>query len=197
MVNKITKSLPVYDVALRKVVIISFTTLSLISLVTSNCLPFLYTELNLRMPFWLPIYLAVKVQNWIIAYGNISIGPQYLLVIIRNLFLSGDIFIGSAILVFSFFLPLVKILLVLLIASIGDNLEETIQKRWTSGLLSISRWSMADVFIVGLCIVFFKAEGFHFHFSAGAGLYFYVSSAIFSAISSFLIPKYNRARRNI
>ena len=46
---------------------------------------------------------------------------------------------------------------------------------------------MADVFIVAVIIVMFKAKGFNFKFTAEAGIYFYALSAILSSIAILLI----------
>ena len=60
------------------------------------------------------------------------------------------------------------------------------RQRIAEGLKAIGRWSMADVFIVGMVIVFLKAEGFHFHYAARAGLYLYAASAILSAVAAHI-----------
>jgi uncharacterized paraquat-inducible protein A len=53
----------------------------------------------------------------------------------------------------------------------------------------VSKWSMADVFIVALIIVMFKAKGFNFKFTAEAGIYFYAISAILSSLAILLIMR--------
>jgi len=129
------------------------------------------------------------LKEWLIAQSRISIGPQYLCEIISKLFLSNEFFIGLAVMTFSLILPLIKSAIVCFLSLTFNHMEESKRKNIVKLLSSISRWSMADVFIVGLCIVFFKAEGFHFRFSAGYGLYFYVLSSFLTSMAYGLLSK--------
>lgn len=160
--------------------------LSFCSLVAAYCYPFMYSEFVLDMPFWLPNFLAGKMQDWIICKGKIPIGPQYLFGIVRDLFFGREFFVGMAIATFSIVFPLIKSLLASFLSIFGGTLELRVRERLLSILNHIGKWSMVDVFIVGMLIVFMKAEGFHFQFKIGAGLYFYAFSAM---ASSFVLQK--------
>lgn len=162
---------------------------AILSLIAANCFPFVYCTFNLKMPPWLPHLLNNPLREWLIAQARISTGPQYLWEIISRLFLSNEFFIGLAVTIFSLILPLLKSVMVGVLTYSFNHMGETKRKNILHLLKSVSRWSMADVFIVGLCIVFFKAEGFHFRFSAGYGLYCYVLSAFLTTISYGLLSK--------
>ena len=167
-----------------------------LSLAASACLvaafyyPFMYSDFNLEFPAWMPGFLAAKTQAWIIQKGNIPTGPHHLLEIVLNLFLAHEFFVGIAIALFSIGFPIIKIGLVFFLSLFGHRLEATHRHRLIAILNSVSKWSMADVFIVGMFIVFMKAEGFHFRFAAGAGLYFFAAAAILSAVA-FQILSHN------
>jgi hypothetical protein len=162
---------------------------AILSLIAANCFPFVYCTFNLKMPPWLPHILNNPLREWLIAQARISTGPQYLWEIISKLFLSNEFFIGLAVTIFSLILPLLKSVIVCFMTCTFNHMGETKRKNTLHVLSSVSRWSMADVFIVGLCIVFFKAEGFHFRFSAGCGLYFYVLSSFLTTMSYGLLSK--------
>ena len=160
---------------------------SVVSLIGAFYYPFMHCELALDLPGWLPDTMSASMQNWIIAKGGIPVGPHYLLETIRNLFIAKEFFIGLAIGIFSIVFPVLKIAIVFILSLFGDNIPEIPRRRILVTLNSISKWSMADVFIVGMLIVFMKAEGFHFRFTVGTGLYFYAAAAILSAISFHLL----------
>lgn len=166
---------------------ISLNLISFACLIAAFYFPFMYSEFSLELPDWMPDFLATRTQEWIIQKGNIPTGPHYLFEIIRNLFLSREFLVGIAIALFSIGFPFIKIGLVFFLSIFGHKLEATIRHRILTTLNSVSKWSMADVFIVGMLIVFMKAEGFHFQFTVGAGLYFYAAAAIVSAISLHLL----------
>lgn len=162
---------------------------AILSLIAANCFPFIHCTFNLKMPPWLPHLLNNPLKEWLIAQARISTGPQYLWEIISKLFLSNEFFIGLAVMIFSLILPLLKSVMVCVLACTFNHMGESKRKNALQLLSTVSRWSMADVFIVGLCIVFFKAEGFHFRFSAGYGLYFYVLSSFLTTMSYGLLSK--------
>ncbi|MCF6290162.1 MAG: paraquat-inducible protein A [Desulfobacterales bacterium] len=171
----------------NRLILISFNIISAACLVAAFCYPFMYSEFSLELPDWLPDFLAARTQEWIIQKGNIPTGPHYLFEIIRNLFLAREFLVGIAIALFSIGFPFIKIGLVFFLTLFGHKLEATFRHRLLTTLNSVSKWSMADVFIVGMLIVFMKAEGFHFRFTADAGLYFYAAAAVVSAISFHLL----------
>ncbi|HAE43434.1 MAG TPA: hypothetical protein DCG34_11060 [Clostridiales bacterium] len=161
--------------------------LAVLTLIISLSLPFFYSDFALDMPIWLPQLMTGKIQKWAIEKGQIATGTQYLLGIIRELFESREFFLGWTIVIFSLGLPVIKVILVLFIALAKQQINESARKHILGFLHAIGRWAMTDVFIVALCIVIFKAEGFHFRITAGAGLYFYAASGCCSAIAVHMV----------
>ena len=54
---------------------------------------------------------------------------------------------------------------------------------------STAKWSMADVFIAAMVVVFFKAEGFQFEFIPRAGIYCFAAAAIGSSVAVHLLKR--------
>lgn len=101
--------------------------------------------------------------------------------IIAKLFATRDYLVGVALLAFSVLLPIGKLVLGGNVAIGTPGLDARHRERILYLLATAGKWSMADVFVVGLMIVFFKAEGFQFTFHAGAGLYCYAAAALTSS----------------
>lgn len=157
--------------------------LAVLMLISAFCFPLFCTSFSIDMPAWLPHRLNSKMQQWTIEKGAIVTGNQYLFGIILDLFRSREFFLGWVIALFSLGIPFIKVVLVLALSLSGWQLEAVTRKHIFAFLHSISRWALTDVFIIALCIVIFKAEGFHFQITASTGLYFYAASGCFSALS--------------
>jgi hypothetical protein len=171
--------------------------LAVLTLFMSLSLPFLYSDFALDMPTWLPQLMTGKIQQWAIEKGQIATGTQYLLGIIQELFESREFFLGWTIVIFSLGLPVIKVMLVLYIAIAKQRINDSARKHIFAFLHAIGRWAMTDVFIVALCIVIFKAKGFHFRITAGAGLYFYAVSGCCSAIAIHMVASCNEKPKPI
>lgn len=151
--------------------------------------PFIHSTFELDLPDWIPDWFGLhdELSQWVVKKGKIPTGDQYLLGIIASLFKDGSIFLGIVIFLFSVIFPLLKIILsaVYTIRSMGSPVSSN------NGLLSaiglVSKWSMADVFIVAVIIVMFKAKGFNFTFTAETGIYCYALSAVLSSLVITLI----------
>lgn len=167
----------------RKIVALSLVATATVCLVGAFRLPFMHSEFSLELPGWMPDPIASRVRLWLIDRGRIPVGDHYLWGVIRKLFTAREYFLGWAILLFSVVVPVLKIALCTTLIH-GESL---LSRRSRNGLhwylMHIGKWSMADVFIVGMIIVFFKAEGFHYTFRAGPGIYCYGSSALLSAVA--------------
>ena len=174
--------------------------------------PFLTSDFELPIPDWVRKPLAVaehnplkrsnvplteKLNDWLIEKAGIPEGDQYLLLIIKQLFTKRDgddpgqpnYALGVVILAFSVVFPLLKIGLAGVVATVGDRMSEGTRARLLGILGHVSKWSMADVFIAALVVVFFKAEGFHYTFEARAGLYCFGASALLSGLVVGLVAK--------
>ena len=153
--------------------------------------PFLYAEFRIAFPDWIPDWLGLhaKLRLWLIQQGGIPEGEHFLGGIVVALFRSGDLLLGLVVLCFSVVFPGLKIALCGM-ALIGERLLAPSKRDLVLYVLkSVGRWSMADVFIVAMIVVFFKAEGFHFRFHAGPGVYWYAASAVMSALSVELLSR--------
>jgi paraquat-inducible protein A len=100
---------------------------------------------------------------------------------IKSLHQSGNNFVAGLILLFSILVPITKALLVIPIltvrtASASDRLYRFVRV--------ISKWSMADVFAVGILIAFLVAKGTaNLDAVAGPGFYFFVAYCLVSNLS--------------
>lgn len=104
---------------------------------------------------------------------------------IRSLHDSGNDFVAGLILLFSVIVPLVKAVLLIPILTARDPARRT---RLFNFVRSISKWSMADVFAIGIFIAFLAAKATS-NMSAvvGPGFYYFtayclVSNAAFQAL---------------
>lgn len=160
-------------------------------------LPLLTAHFEPRLPWFLPdLDLPViggslhgQIKRWLIEQGHIPVGPHHLMEIIARLWRGGDQLLAGALLTFSVIFPGLKIALGALLALLP-------RRAWTCALVatlqSVARWSMADVFIVSLVLVFFKAEGLGFRYEASPGIFAYGASALVAALAAALVARLHR-----
>lgn len=162
--------------------------ISAVFLAAAFYFPLIHSSFEVDFPDWLPDWFGLHndIEKWIIRKGKIPVGEQYLLGIIKALFDDGSLFLGTLILLFSVVFPVVKILLSV-IALLPDRRGTRSGDNVLKAIGFVSKWSMADVFIVAVVIVMFKAKGFNFTFHAEAGIYFYAASAILSTLTIYLL----------
>jgi hypothetical protein len=158
-------------------------------LIAAFWLPFMHAEFTLALPSWMPRPLAAHVREWLIAKGRLPVGDHYLWGVIRNLFTAREYLVGWAILLFSVVFPVSKIILGMLLTAGAHWVSTELRGRLLRILAVTAKWSMADVFIVGMIIVFFKADGFHFTFTARPGIYCYAAAALLSSAAVSLIHR--------
>jgi len=153
--------------------------------------PFIKSNFSVDFPDWIPNWFGLydELEEWIIKKGKIPVGNQYLLGIIKSLFLDGSIFLGIIIFLFSVVFPTLKIALCALALIPYRNNGPQRKDKIIKTIGYVSKWSMADVFIVAVIIVMFKAKGFNFRFTAEAGIYLYAISAILSSLAILLIMR--------
>lgn len=157
------------------------------SLAAAFLLPFVSSAYFLQLPPWLPNAIAGRVREYLISTARIPVGDHYLWGIIRDLFNAREVFVGSAILLFSVVFPFVKLIMVAALLLSGHRLSAPIRQTCLNILHGAGRYSMSDVFVVALTVVFFKADGLHFAFSARPGAYCYAVSAVLSSIGASLV----------
>ena len=187
MLNNLRKF--VISLKYANIITLAAIVLSAILLIGAFYYPFIHSTFNLELPDWIPDWFGLhdELTEWVVKKGKIPSGNQYLLGIIKSLFDDGSIFLGVVIFLFSVVFPVLKILLsgVYIARSFGNSGLVNNGLLKTIGL--VSKWSMADVFIVAVIIVMFKAKGFNFTFQAETGIYCYALSAVLSSLVISLI----------
>jgi hypothetical protein len=128
---------------------------------------------------WSPCF-----QDWIADQIGITRGNQYLLNMIKDTFGHGEAFLGTIILVFSILFPLSKNLLGLAASMSGTQASK---QSLYSMLTKTSKWSMTDVFVVALLILFMKADNIHLYMQADNGVYCFAVSALLSSLGAYVL----------
>jgi hypothetical protein len=166
-----------------------------ILLVCAFVLPVLDSSIDVSLPGFLERFKAVipdswetSLKDWLLNVTGVPLGDQYIFGIIRNLWRNNQIFLSTLIFFFSAVFPLMKLVLTLVLSS-GMPLTHVNRRKLQSFLEVTSKWSMADVFIVAMVVVFFKADGFQFEFVPQAGIYCFALAALGSSVSVYLLRK--------
>jgi paraquat-inducible protein A len=95
---------------------------------------------------------------------------------VNALIRSGQVFIGVTVLVFGIFLPILKLLYLLLVATLPQA-EISRLSRQLRALEWLGKWSMHDVLVLALTIFFVKRHGM-FDAHSLSGLYFFSASVL-------------------
>jgi len=100
---------------------------------------------------------------------------------IMKLFDNGDLVVPIAILLFSVLIPLLKVLTIMFVSLF-------MKSRFAHGMVKVfkvmGKWSMADVFVVALFLVYFTTDtGVVSHAEIEVGLYFFL---LYVIVSMFL-----------
>jgi Paraquat-inducible protein A len=158
--------------------------LSALLLIGAFYFPFIHSTFHIDLPDWIPDWFGLhsELRDWVVKKGKIPTGDQYLLGIIKSLFEDGSIFLGIVIFLFSVMFPVLKIVLFAIYISRSFKRHAITNDGLFRAIGFVSKWSMADVFIVAVIIVMFKAKGFNFTFSAETGIYCYALSAVLSSL---------------
>lgn len=159
------------------------------SLAAAFRLPFVRAELVLAFPVWVPDAVAAAVRDWLAATAHVPVGRQYLWGVIRRLFDTGEYVVGAALVLFSLAFPAAKIGLGAVLGAFAERLAPRRRQALLHALAVSAKWSMADVFVVAMMIVFFKADSLHFSFTAEAGLYCYAAAALSSSFAVALLAR--------
>ncbi len=126
-------------------------------------------------------------KSWIIDTAGIPVGERTLPGLVEEVFDNGEVLLGMLLVLFSICFPALKLVLCALLGlgagsdAFGQRLE------WL--LHHTSKWSMTDVFVVALLIVFFKADGLNFRFEAELGVYLFAASTIIASIGSSVLSR--------
>jgi paraquat-inducible protein A len=110
---------------------------------------------------------------------------------VNALIRSGQIFVGLTVLVFGIFLPIMKLLYLLLLASLPQP-ELARLSRQLRALGWLGKWSMHDVLVLALSIFFVKHHGM-FDASSLTGLYFFSTSVLLMMLAYAWLKNDGRA----
>ncbi len=100
---------------------------------------------------------------------------------VRNLFESGNAFVATLILLFSILVPVLK---AVLLGFVLFTRDAALRARLGRFVRSISKWSMADVFVVGVFIAFMAANALdNLDAQAGVGLYYFAAYCLVSNLA--------------
>lgn len=104
---------------------------------------------------------------------------------VQNLHRAGNTFVAGLILFFSITVPLIK---AALLVAIFAARQVTARRRLHTVVNSVSKWAMADVFVVGVFIAFLAAKATdNLDAVAERGFYFFVAYCLVSNLSFQLL----------
>jgi paraquat-inducible protein A len=126
----------------------------------------------LALGITLPI---IKLQLWF------STKEHSLLSTVEVLMKDGQRFLAITVFVFSIFLPVVKLLYLLLLSTLPVS-ELARQSRRLGALEWLGRWSMHDVLVLSLTIFYLKLSGVYDARSLN-GVYFFTASVVFMILA--------------
>jgi hypothetical protein len=124
------------------------------------------------------------VKHWVSSALGLELGNQSLLDIFISLSDSREYLLLLLILLLGLGLPFMKIFLMMVKVYRNDNRNDS---RLTRILSDISKWSMADVFVVAFLIVVFKAEAVGLEVRAEPGLFLFALGSIASSLGYYRI----------
>ena len=137
--------------------------------------------------------IANMVLNQMDAAGSVVAyeKSRSILGTVRDLFQKHHYLVGFLIIFFSVIVPLIKGFM-MLITHMKISPSLAIKMKKYSGL--ISKWSMADVFVIGLFVAFLAANAVRkeadllsFEATLGAGFYFFLAYCLLTILSSQLL----------
>jgi uncharacterized paraquat-inducible protein A len=123
----------------------------------------------------------------IVGMVTLSFDTKSIIGTIEKLFVQENYIIALLVLSFSIIIPLVKTIIILLY---GFLKESGLGKSIIAFIDKLGKWSMADVFIVALLVVFFSTkQDIHSALKVESGLYFFLGYVLLSMIGSSLIGR--------
>lgn len=106
---------------------------------------------------------------------------------VRNLHNSGNDFVAGLILLFSITVPAIKAALLLAVFAVRDVATK---RRLHAIVTSVSKWAMADVFVVAIFVAFLAARATdNLHATAERGFYYFAAYCLISNLSFQLLEK--------
>jgi paraquat-inducible protein A len=148
---------------------------------TRNRIALLLTVVSLALLVPGLVQPALTIRATIEIFGNareLSNETRSVLGAVRSLHESGNDFVAGLILLFSVIVPLAKAALLVPIVALSDRDR---RRGLYAFVRSVSKWSMADVFAVGMLIALLAAKGTaNLSAVAGPGFYFFTAYCLVS-----------------
>ncbi|MEP6781401.1 MAG: paraquat-inducible protein A [Gemmatimonadaceae bacterium] len=111
---------------------------------------------------------------------------------VRTLWNGGNMFVACLILLFSITVPFIKAVILLIIFTTKNAATQSGLFRFVR---SVSKWAMADVFVVGIFIAFLAANAIsNLHATAERGFYFFAAYCLMSNVAFALLEVPGSAR---
>ncbi len=135
-----------------------------------------------------PLLMMTVYSNFpLIGEVTLSYESKSIYTTITKLYHQSNYLVGTMVLLFSVVIPFTKALFIMMY---GFLKERGIAKHLVSLLEKIGKWSMADVFIVAVLVVFFSTQqDIHTSLKIEIGLYFFIVYVLLSMLGSLLLSK--------
>jgi len=151
-------------------------------------------DLSVEFPSWVPPGFRVRFHEWVVEAAHLPVGDYSIWRIIGHLFAHREYVVGSVIVVFAVILPVADLLLCALLTLPGAAAVSVLRRRRLLRVLgSTTKWSMGNVFLASLLIVFASAPGFYLTLEARPGLYCYAAGIILSLVLTEVVRRPNAA----
>jgi len=135
-----------------------------------------------------PLLMVVVYKSLpVVGMVTLSFDTKSIIGTIEKLFVQQNYIIALLVLLFSIMIPLAKTMIIILY---GFLKESGLAQSIITKIDKLGKWSMADVFIVALLVVFFSTkQDIHSALKVESGLYFFLGYVLLSMIGSSLIKK--------
>ncbi len=135
-----------------------------------------------------PLIMMIVYQSFpILGEVTLSFESKTILGTIAKMYHDKNYLIAFLVLLFSVLIPFLKSVVLLLY---GFFKESGLGKNLISFIDKIGKWSMADVFIVAILVVFFSTkQDIHTSIKLEVGLYFFIGYVLLSMLGSSLLGK--------
>jgi paraquat-inducible protein A len=128
-----------------------------------------------------PVLTITASMSFLGASREVFRQTQSIVESVRNLRESGNNFVAGLILLFSIIVPFIKAVLLIAIVAIRRH---DLKRRLFLFVRSVSKWAMADVFVVGVLISYLAAKATdNLDAVAGTGFYFFAAYCLVSNFS--------------
>ena len=128
----------------------------------------------------LPIMRLTRFYIWTDVHSLVSI--------VRELYVSGEIFLASIICIFSVIFPFFKLLYLLALYSVRQVHPGGGPSRWLKRISWLGKWSMLDVLVLALVIFYAKATNLA-DATSMPGIYLFAVAVILTMIANSMVEQ--------